>query len=67
LFGSRKGETVLKPATLTMTVGRELSIQKKQEFWAQLFGVMMRYEQRINAAQRIDQELTSAANRQNDI
>ena len=50
-----------------MTVGRELSIQKKQEFSAQLFGVMMRYEQRINAAQRVDQELTSAANRQNDI
>jgi hypothetical protein len=41
-----------------MTMGRNLSIEEEEEFWAELFAIIVRYEERIILARRVDRELT---------
>ena len=43
-----------------MTIGKKPSIEEEQEFWVELFAVMVRYEERIKTARRGDRELTEA-------
>jgi hypothetical protein len=44
-----------------MTMGRSLSIEEEQVFLAELFAVMVRHEERINAAKQVDREPTVPA------
>ena len=40
-----------------MTMSKNLSIEEEQVFWAELFAVMTRREERIRAAGQVDREL----------
>ena len=42
-----------------MTMGRNLSIEEEQAFWAALFGVMVRHEERIRAVPRADPDVAT--------
>ena len=44
-----------------MTIGKKPSIEEEQEFWVELFTVIVRYEERINATRHVDRELTEAS------
>jgi hypothetical protein len=41
-----------------MTMNRNLSVEEEVEFWAELFAIVVRYEERLNLARRVDRELT---------
>ena len=42
-------------------MGKKLSIEEERVFWAELFAVMVRHEERIKAAEQVDRELTVTA------
>jgi hypothetical protein len=42
----------------TEAMGRTLSVEEEREFVAELFAIIVRYDETINIARLVDQELT---------
>jgi hypothetical protein len=42
----------------TKAMGRTISVEEEREFLAELFAIIARYDETINIARLVDQELT---------